>query len=220
VRLDDRLHPEPPVALIAGPDVLRRVTAALEADGVDVNGNGRSFEDGGTRVGGSAPHAAVLVCDSSMQAREELQGLRQRSPDTKVVAIAAVPTAEDVRDALAEGADGVVLEDDIELCLALAVRLVCRGQVVVPSSLRQSVLKPSLSVREKQVLGMVVLGFTNGEIARKLFVTESTVKSHLSSSFKKLGVRSRTQATQAILDPEHGLGTGILAISPGAERDS
>jgi hypothetical protein len=39
------------------------------------------------------------------------------------------------------------------------------------------------------------------------------VKSHLSATFTKLGVRSRTQATARILDPEHGLGTGILAIT-------
>ena len=64
------------------------------------------------------------------------------------------------------------------------------------------------------------MGFSNAEIARKLFVTEATVKSHLSSSFAKLGVRSRAEATARILDPEHGLGTGILAISDDGRADS
>ena len=72
-----------------------------------------------------------------------------------------------------------------------------------------------LSTREKQVLGMVVLGFTNGEIARQLHLAESTIKSHLSSSFTKLGVRSRNEAAE-LIDADGGLGTGILAIS-GAE---
>ena len=63
---------------------------------------------------------------------------------------------------------------------------------------------------------MVVLGFTNGEIARQLHLAESTIKSHLSSSFTKLGVRSRNEAAELILDADGGLGTGILAIS-GAE---
>ena len=70
-----------------------------------------------------------------------------------------------------------------------------------------------LSAREKQILGLVVMGLMNSEIAARLFLAESTVKSHLSSAFRKLGVRSRTEASELILDPERGLGTGILAIS-------
>lgn len=119
--------------------------------------------------------------------------------------------------ALTDGADGVVLDSQLDECLALAVRSVFFGQVVVPSTLRSAFVKPSLSVREKQILGLVVLGLTNGEIATKLFVTESTVKSHLTSAFAKLGVKSRGEATALILDQESGLGLGILAIT-GDER--
>jgi DNA-binding NarL/FixJ family response regulator len=64
---------------------------------------------------------------------------------------------------------------------------------------------------------MVVLGFSNGEIAAKLFVTESGVKNQLSSAFAKLGVTSRSAATELILDNESGLGPGILRISPEEE---
>jgi DNA-binding NarL/FixJ family response regulator len=79
---------------------------------------------------------------------------------------------------------------------------------------------PALSFREKQVLGMVVLGLSNAEIARQLYLTESAVKTHLSNGYRKLGVRSRGQATALILDPERGLGTGILRITPEEERIS
>ena len=65
---------------------------------------------------------------------------------------------------------------------------------------------------------MVVLGFSNSEIAAKLYVSDSTVKSHLTSAFSKLGVRSRNEATAMILDLDSGLGTGILAISEEHER--
>jgi DNA-binding NarL/FixJ family response regulator len=71
----------------------------------------------------------------------------------------------------------------------------------------------SLSMREKQVLSMLVMGFTNAEIAAKLFLAESTVKSHLSSSYTKLGVRSRKDAATMILDPVAGLAPGILTIT-------
>ncbi|HEY2202673.1 MAG TPA: helix-turn-helix transcriptional regulator, partial [Solirubrobacteraceae bacterium] len=68
--------------------------------------------------------------------------------------------------------------------------------------------------RERQVLAMVVLDFSNAEIAEKLVVTESNVKSHLTSAFSKLGVSSRNAAAELILDHESGLGPGILRISP------
>jgi DNA-binding NarL/FixJ family response regulator len=61
---------------------------------------------------------------------------------------------------------------------------------------------------------MVVLGFTNLEIANKLHVAETTVKSHLSSAYGKLGVRSRQEATARILDPSQGLGLGIISLAP------
>ena len=57
------------------------------------------------------------------------------------------------------------------------------------------------------------MGFTNAEIAAKMFLAESTVKSHLSSAYTKLGVRSRKDAAMMILDPVAGLGPGILTIN-------
>jgi DNA-binding CsgD family transcriptional regulator len=54
---------------------------------------------------------------------------------------------------------------------------------------------------------------TNAEIAQKLFVTEASVKAHLTSAFAKLGVRSREAAAALILDPDAGYGPGILRIT-------
>ena len=56
------------------------------------------------------------------------------------------------------------------------------------------------------------MGYMNIQIAEQLFLAESTVKSHLSSAFSKLGVRSRNEAVDLILDTERGLGIGILAL--------
>ena len=66
-----------------------------------------------------------------------------------------------------------------------------------------------LTTREKQILTLMVTGQTNSQIASELFLAESTVKSHLSSAFGKLGVSSRSEAAAVILDPDRGHGLGI-----------
>ena len=58
----------------------------------------------------------------------------------------------------------------------------------------------------------MVEGAPNRQIADRLFLAESTVKSHLASAFQKLGVRSRKEAAALLVDPDEGLGTGILGI--------
>ena len=65
------------------------------------------------------------------------------------------------------------------------------------------------------MIGLVALGFSNGEIAERLFLAQSTVKSHLSSAFGKLGVRSRHEAVELIVNPAFGLANGIMSL--GAE---
>jgi DNA-binding NarL/FixJ family response regulator len=112
--------------------------------------------------------------------------------------------------------EGVVLLDAIDSALAPTVQAVLSGQASHPLAFREHLDQPVLSAREKQVLAMVVLGFANIEIAQKLFVTEASVKAHLTSAFAKLGVRSRDAATALILDPESGYGPGILRITPDA----
>jgi DNA-binding NarL/FixJ family response regulator len=145
-----------------------------------------------------------------------LRAVRISSPEAVLVAVVPGTSSQRLRAALAEGADGVVMLERLEQSLVATIEAARAGQVAVPRELRMSIIRPMLSTREKQVLGMVVMGFSNGEIARQLHLAESTIKSHLSSSFTKLGVRSRNEAAELILDADGGLGTGILAIS-GAE---
>jgi DNA-binding NarL/FixJ family response regulator len=128
--------------------------------------------------------------------------------------VAVVPGADgnEARRALAAGAAGIVFTEDLT-ALAATVAAVAVGQLAIPSSLRTSVTKPALTTRERQILALVVIGFTNREIADQLVVAESTVKSHLFSAFRRLGVRTRKEATALILDGQQGLGSGILTIT-------
>jgi len=62
--------------------------------------------------------------------------------------------------------------------------------------------KPELTRREQEILACVAVGMRNGEIASRLHVAESTVKTHLTSAYLKLGVENRTQAAIATLSPD------------------
>jgi DNA-binding NarL/FixJ family response regulator len=146
----------------------------------------------------------------------EVPALRECHAGPLVAVLAELPSTRGAR-AVAARVEGSVVADDLERSLVPTLIAVSVGQCVVPRSVRQLVDRPPLSPRERQILAMVVLDFSNAEIARKLFVTESNVKSHLTSAFNKLGVTSRSAATELILDRESGLGPGILRISPEEE---
>jgi DNA-binding CsgD family transcriptional regulator len=92
----------------------------------------------------------------------------------------------------------------LESTLTVAIFAVASGQSIVPRKLRASVERPVLSFRERQVLSWVSRGYTNAQIADELFLSESTIKSHLSTAFAKFGVRSRREAAALFLDLENG----------------
>jgi DNA-binding CsgD family transcriptional regulator len=116
----------------------------------------------------------------------------------------------DVRRQFREGAVALVLDEDIESMLPAAVRAAAVGLSALPAGVRRWAENPSFSKREIQVMRLIVAGLTNAQIGRALYVSESTVKSHASSAFRKLGVRSRREAIRLLLDPDEGL-THVLA---------
>ena len=138
--------------------------------------------------------------------------LVEAHPDQPLVAICRRLDLPQVRALLAAGVRGVVLEDELDTALEPTVAAVAAGQVCVPRDEALSLAPPVLSLREKQVVGLAAIGLSNREIAERLFVAESTVKSHLSSAFAKLGVRSRYEATDLIVNSAWGIGLGILSI--------
>ena len=131
----------------------------------------------------------------------------------RITVFAGAATPAEARRLLVDDVPGLVLDGQTGEQLALTVRATLSGQVCYPAELMPTKLRTALSSREKQILGMVVMGFSNAEIAAKLHISASTVKSHLHSSFATIGVRSRKEAVALILDPDAGFGAGILAIT-------
>ena len=167
-------------------------------------------------VGAEGPSCELLVFSCDAVGPDELgllTELRRESPALLIVAVCESANGRSARRALDGSIEGLVFADQLDAALPATVSAVLAGQTVVPRDLRASIRRPSLTFREKQILGMVVMGFTNGEIGARLFLAESTIKSHLSSAFDKLGVRSRNEAAAMILDPQGSLGNSILAVT-------
>ena len=155
---------------------------------------------------------ASWTCASKPEVAQ-LDRLRDDHRGPIVALIERLPSARGARavSALLEGRRSAT--DSSSPCCRRCGRL-RPARCVVPRSIRELLQRPPLSPRERQVLAMVVLDFSNAEIAEKLVVIESNVKSHPTSAFSQLGVNSRNAAAELILDHESGLGSGILRISP------
>lgn len=161
---------------------------------------------------GWQPDAMVFLAVGPQTAEAAMvRALRRRRAATPLVAVVRSARGRAVRRLLDAGADGLVLESDVRQRLLPTIHAVAVGQVVVPGEQRLEVESAALSSREREVLRQVPSGLTNREIGARLFLSESTVKMHLSSAFSKLGVRSRAEASRLLLE---GRGAAQLEIRP------
>ena len=130
--------------------------------------------------------------------------MAQRSPSTRVLIVTAYDEEEYVLEALAAGAAGYLLKTAPSKELVDAVRAVAAGATVLEPSVSAGLARrwtrsvgpgsTQLSVREMEVLRLTAHGMANKDMARKLGLSLRTVEGHLSRSFAKLGVTSRTEA--------------------------
>lgn len=207
-----------------GPAPLRVAIVGVDAgvNGVLAHATRSAGHD--VAVAGELPATAaeLRACDVALVAGDParyLSAILRIAPGLPVVAVLATVDRRAVATLLRDGAAGIVGESEVDDALAATVLAVVSGQLCIPRAFAAQAAQPRLSTREKQILAMVVLGCANLEIAQQLTIAESTVKTHLHSAFRKLGVRTRVEATALILDPANGLGTGILTI-PTASSDS
>jgi DNA-binding NarL/FixJ family response regulator len=209
------------VAVVADDERLaRRVEAALRREGmvadVEPAGERRLAVDRLTRL----PDIVVLggVAALGPAAASEVHRVRRRLPEAHVVLVVDDSAVGHARHLLDAGVDGVVLAGAVGRTLALVVRAACEGYVSVPRSMRHGVDLPALSFRERQILALVVAGLTNDEIAGRLYLAETTIKGHLTSAFRRLGVRSRREAVALILAADESLRRSVLSAVPGADE--
>ncbi|AKG42114.1 response regulator transcription factor [Streptomyces sp. JH002] len=130
-----------------------------------------------------------------------IRELGRRGLSSKVLVLTTYDTDSDTLPAIEAGATGYLLKDTPREDLFAAVRAAAEGRTVlspaVATRLVSRVREPvgeALSVRERQVLGLVAKGGSNREIAAELFISEATVKTHLAHLYTKLGVKDRAAA--------------------------
>nr|WP_062335845.1 response regulator transcription factor [Herbidospora sakaeratensis] len=128
-------------------------------------------------------------------------------PGARVIVLTTYETDQDIVRAVEAGAAGYLLKDTSRADLLGAIKAAARGETVLSPSvatrlvtrMRAPVIE-SLSPRETEVLSLVARGLTNAEIGRELFISETTVKTHLLRVFGKLGVSDRTAAVTTALN--------------------
>jgi two-component system, NarL family, response regulator LiaR len=129
--------------------------------------------------------------------------LRDTFPSIRTIALSSFADENLVPSALSAGAIGYLLKNTSVDALATAIRDAYIGKVTLAPEAAQALVNAAqrptvpnypLSAREQEVLGLLVNGLTNTEIAEQLVIGTSTVKKHVSSVFAKLGVTSRSEA--------------------------
>jgi NarL family two-component system response regulator LiaR len=129
--------------------------------------------------------------------------IRQRFPQVQVIALTSFKEGDLVKNALEAGAIGYLLKDVSADELVRAIRAAHAGRATLSPEAAQSLVEsanqpaapgPDLTERELEVLALMVEGLNNTQIAGRLSVSSSTIKSHVSNILSKFGVASRTEA--------------------------
>jgi len=153
----------------------------------------------------------VVLMDIRMPELDGLQATRRiiaADPAARVLILTTFELDEYVYEALRAGASGFVLKDDPPEQLIAAVRTVAAGDALLSPAvtrrvIRQFTRKPraepprgvdELTARERDIFRLIAEGLSNPEIAQRLYISETTVKTHVTHVFQKLDVRDRVQA--------------------------
>jgi DNA-binding NarL/FixJ family response regulator len=156
----------------------------------------------------------VVLIDLSMPRLDGIEATKRilaEKPETRVVVLTAFSDRDRILGALDAGALGYLLKDAVPEELLGAIRAAARGEAPLAPKAASEVLAAraahrdaDLTEREREVLALVAEGLPNKLIARRLEISEKTVKAHLTRVFERIGVSDRTQA--ALWAQRHGVG--------------
>jgi DNA-binding NarL/FixJ family response regulator len=154
----------------------------------------------------------VILMDVRMPKRSGIEAcvaIKDVAPTARIIMLTVSDEEADLYDAVKNGASGYLLKDSSIDEVAQAIRVVADGQSLISPSMaiklldefkqmsrsdRQQVPSPRLTDRELEVLKLVAQGLNNREIAKRLFISENTVKNHVRNILEKLQLHSRMEA--------------------------
>jgi DNA-binding NarL/FixJ family response regulator len=161
----------------------------------------------------------VILMDVRMPNVDGIEATRRivdGGSEARIVVLTTFDADEYVYDAIRAGASGFLLKDVRPTDLIEAIRLIADGNAllgptvtrrlldrfadVAPRAEVETAAMRSLTVREREILRLLANGLSNAEIAERLYLGETTVKTHVSSVLRKLGVRDRVQAVIVAFD--------------------
>jgi DNA-binding NarL/FixJ family response regulator len=198
--------------------------------------------DDGIQAVALAAHAKpdVILMDIRMPNMDGVEATRRivaSDNPARILILTTYDTDEYVFEALRAGASGFLLKDVRPVELVDAIRVIARGEALLAPTVTRRLLDRfahtlpggaaadpvlgSLTERETEVLALLATGLSNLELAERLFLTEATIKTHVSSILRKLGLRDRVQAV--VLAYQAGLVGPDASLSrrrPGGEVPS
>ena len=153
----------------------------------------------------------VVLMDIRMPAVDGIEATRRivaQDPAARILVLTTFDIDDHVYEALCAGASGFVLKDDPPEQLISAVRTIAAGDALLSPSVTRQVIRQftrrprrsppaavqTLTERETDVLRLIARGLSNAEIGRELFISDTTVKTHVTRVLQKLEVRDRAQA--------------------------
>ena len=192
--------------------IVRAGIIALLQDADDVSVVGQA-DDGETAVSVAlAERPDVVLMDLRMPALDGVQATAQilaREPLIRVLILTTYESDDQILAAIEAGAAGYLLKAAPESEILAGLRATARGETALAPSAAAALVRratakpttgPSLSPRELEVLQLVAQGGSNPAIGRALFLSETTVKTHLGHVFEKLGVKDRTRAVTRAME--------------------